>query len=281
VPLLAASLVALLLSGASPARADGIQASTPAWQKVTAVLGRLRRQAVIRQDWKVLAARFPAPDDQDLIVVDIARQRLYFYADGQLEKTWSISTSRFGIGEEAGSMRTPTGVFRIVARVGAGEPDDEILKGRVPTNEIAQLVTAPDDPAASDTIVGRIFRLEGLEPGWNEGGDVDTFDRDVYIHGTANVGMIGRPASFGCIQMKPKAVVQLFAEVPCGTLVLIMPGPGNLDAIPGLALPTAPPGEAPVVAGNTRDTQDPGTATSFRTGGGDDPADSPDALPGT
>ena len=176
--------------------------------------------------------------------------------------------------------RTPTGVFRIVARIGAGEPDDEILKARVPTSEIAQLVTAPDDPAASDTVVGRILRLEGLEPGWNEGGDVDTFDRDIYIHGTANAGMIGRPASNGCVQMKPKAVAQLFTEVPRGTLVLITTGWGNLDVIPGLTLPTAPPRETPTLAGNTRDTQNPGTATSFRTSDGDDPTDSPDAFPG-
>lgn len=225
----------------------------PGWQNVTAILASLRRQAAFRHDWKMLAARFPALADQDFIVVDIARQRLYFYADGQREKTWSISTSLYGIGEDAGSLRTPTGVFRIVARIGAGEPDDEILQGRAPMNEIAQLVTAPDDPAASDTIVGRILRLKGLEPGWNEGGDVDTFDRDVYIHGTANVGMIGRPASDGCVQMKPKAVAQLFTEVPSGTLVLITAGRGNLKVIPGLTVPTAPPGEATIVAGNPAD----------------------------
>ena len=202
----------------------------------------------------MLATRFPASADADFIVVDIARQRLYLYSGGKFEKSWPISSSRFGIGAEAGSLRTPTGVFRIVDRIGAGEPADEILQGRVPMDETAQPVTAPDDLAASNTILGRILRIEGLEPGWNEGGDVDTFDRDVYIHGTENVGMIGRPASYGCIQMKPKAVVHLFAEVPCGTLVLITPGQGNLGVIPGLSLPNA----APIVAQNVLDTQPPG-----------------------
>src|SRR5271168_4791458 len=101
VPLIAASLAALLLSIPSPARADadGIQASLPGWQNVTAVLARLRRQAAFRHDWKMLATRFPAPADQHFIVIDIARQRLDLYAGGQLKKTGRSQPPSLALGK--------------------------------------------------------------------------------------------------------------------------------------------------------------------------------------
>ena len=61
----------------------------------------------------------------------------------------------------------------------------------------------------------------GLEPGFNEGGSVDTHDRYIYIHGTGDQGSIGRPDSHGCIHLGDADLILLFDLLPGGTLVWI------------------------------------------------------------
>jgi hypothetical protein len=59
-------------------------------------------------------------------------------------------------------------------------------------------------------IAHRILWLEGLEPGFNRGGNVDSFRRYIYIHGAGNETALGRPDSHGCVHLsaeRPAAVV--------------------------------------------------------------------------
>ena len=74
---------------------------------------------------------------------------------------------------------------------------------------------------AVDLITTRILRLEGLEPGINKGKGIDSFKRCIYIHGTPEEWLIGRPASHGCIRMKNGDVIGLFDLVKRDTLVKI------------------------------------------------------------
>jgi hypothetical protein len=46
----------------------------------------------------------------------------------------------------------------------------------------------------------------------------------VYIHGTPDERNLGRPSSYGCIRMKSRDVVELYAAVPIGTEVSIVKG---------------------------------------------------------
>jgi len=70
-------------------------------------------------------------------------------------------------------------------------------------------------------ITHRILWLEGLEPGFNRGGNVDTFERYIYLHGTGDELTLGRPASRGCIHLSGAELLPLYDLVPCGTLVWI------------------------------------------------------------
>lgn len=200
---------------------------------VTRFILRLRRDRAFRADWRHIEAHDPTPGNHSFIAVDIAREKLYLFKRGHRIAAWRVSTAIDGIGQRAGSRRTPVGVFRIARKIGAGLNLDAVLRGRVPTGAITPLVAQPDDPAASRPIIARILWLQGLQRGWNRGGDVSTFRRYIYIHGTPNVGMLGRPASHGCVQMSPWAVESLYRDVPTGTPVLITPGSGNLRHIPG------------------------------------------------
>jgi hypothetical protein len=126
------------------------------------------------------------------------------------------------LGAQSGSGQTPTGLHRIAQRYGAGAPLGTIFEGRRNTGRQAELLEQPVD-VPEDHVTTRILWLEGLEPGVNRGGALDSHDRYIYIHGTPEEGLLGRPASHGCIRMGNEAVIELFRQVRVGTLVHIMP----------------------------------------------------------
>jgi hypothetical protein len=53
------------------------------------------------------------------------------------------------------------------------------------------------------------------------GGNVDSFNRYIYIHGTNLEDRIGRPASHGCVTLPNREMLELYDAVPEGTLVYI------------------------------------------------------------
>src|SRR5215472_10269697 len=135
--------------------------------------------------------------------------------DYSLIKTFPCSTSRFGIGQEEGSNCTPLGLHRIAEKIGAGERAGTVFKSR-------KIVGHTSQPEFADAkITTRILWLEGLEPGFNRGGNVDTHARYIYIHGTADQSSIGKPASCGCIHLADADIIPLFDLLPSGTLVWI------------------------------------------------------------
>ena len=79
------------------------------------------------------------------------------------------------------------------------------------------------DPTVDDNLItSRILWLRGLEPGVNRGGEVDTYDRYIYIHGTNREDRIGEPQSAGCVLMRNLEIVELYEEVRTGDHVLIV-----------------------------------------------------------
>jgi lipoprotein-anchoring transpeptidase ErfK/SrfK len=63
--------------------------------------------------------------------------------------------------------------------------------------------------------------LSGTEEGKNKGGDVDSHDRYIYIHGSPEDIEMGYPGSRGCIRMRNSDVIELFNLVNVGTRVTI------------------------------------------------------------
>ncbi len=129
-------------------------------------------------------------------------------------KKFRCSTSRFGIGQAAGSNCTPLGLHRVVEKIGGGWPVGTVFESRKPIGH-----TWRGMPNAK--ITTRILWLEGLEPGFNHGGNVDSHARYIYIHGTGDETTIGRPASCGCIHLAANDLIPLFDKLPAGTLVWI------------------------------------------------------------
>ena len=144
------------------------------------------------------------------IKINVSKQLLsLFDEDGNLLRQYPVSTSKYGTGNVNGSEKTPLGLHRIKDKLGGAMPVNEVFIGRVPQGNLEECqirgVDLPDD-----VIMSRILWLEGMEPGRNKGGYVDTYQRYIYIHGTNHEDDIGTPASIGCIRMRNQDVVDLY-----------------------------------------------------------------------
>ncbi|HEV7926370.1 MAG TPA: L,D-transpeptidase [Verrucomicrobiae bacterium] len=151
-----------------------------------------------------------------LLAVQIARQTTALFqrekGSYELRKIFRCSTSKYGIGETAGSNMTPRGLHRIARKIGDGWPVGVVFEGR-------QVVGFTWQGKPSARIAHRILWLEGLEPGLNRGGNVDSFERYIYIHGTGNEMTLGRPDSHGCVHLSANDLLPLYDKLPVGTLV--------------------------------------------------------------
>jgi lipoprotein-anchoring transpeptidase ErfK/SrfK len=144
------------------------------------------------------------------IHVSIRGQRLTLKDNETPIRSYPVSTSRFGVGTEEGSMKTPTGRFSVGKKIGNEMPSGTIFRSRVPLK--------PDDalPPTEDLVMSRILWLDGLDE-YN----ANTRDRFIYIHGTKHEDKVGTPDSCGCVRMRNADVIELFDLVDEGTPVVI------------------------------------------------------------
>lgn len=178
------------------------------------------KQGLIDLLMEYMQVRYPAQAlDGDILYVSVQRQRLFHVRSGELLNEYPIATASKGLGAQVDSYRTPTGLHRVSEKLGDGVPPLGILKDRAFTGEFADADFAGVD---KDWITSRIFWLSGLEPGVNQGGSVDSYERYIYIHGTANERSVGTPSSMGCIRMKNNDVIALYDSVPVGALVVVL-----------------------------------------------------------
>lgn len=155
-----------------------------------------------------------------LLLVRISTQTLQFFEDKTLIKSYIVSTSKRPPSNVKNSLGTPRGLHEIAERIGNGQPAGMVFRSRIPTGRHFSEF-APEELRTDDLITSRILWLRGLEPGENLGGDVDTFDRYIYIHGTRHEDKLGTPASAGCIRMSNRDVIELYDAVRVGDWVWI------------------------------------------------------------
>jgi lipoprotein-anchoring transpeptidase ErfK/SrfK len=178
---------------------DGWEAVTPWVFALTLMLVTLGGSAVLA-----------APLSADMIV-SVPDQALALVDRGKLIARYSISTSKFGTGDSAASYRTPLGTLFVSAKIGDRLPSGTVIKNRIPTGEMVGV-----DAPGRDAIVSRVIWLRGMEAQ-----NQKARDRCIYIHGTPEERRIGNPASFGCIRMRSRDIIDLYDRVHIGTHVVI------------------------------------------------------------
>jgi lipoprotein-anchoring transpeptidase ErfK/SrfK len=145
------------------------------------------------------------------VFVSVPDQTLALIDRGKLLARYPISTSKFGNGDSNASYRTPLGTLFVSAKIGDRLPPGAVIKNRIPTGEVVSV-----DAPGRDAIVARVIWLRGMETQ-----NQKARDRCIYIHGTPEERRIGKPASFGCIRMRSRDIIDLYDRVHIGTHVTI------------------------------------------------------------
>lgn len=154
-----------------------------------------------------------------ILAVHVGSQSMQFYQRGRLVRAFAVSTSLRSPSNVKGSRGTPLGLHVVAEKIGHGQPPGGVFRNRVPTGR--HFSEYGDEENRGNMVTTRILWLRGLEPGVNSGGDVDSFDRYIYIHGTNHEERIGTPQSAGCILMRSVDLVELFEQVRAGDQVWI------------------------------------------------------------
>ncbi|MEM7011329.1 MAG: L,D-transpeptidase [Verrucomicrobiota bacterium] len=163
----------------------------------------------------LLLASCLGKDRANVLYISVPEQRAVLEHHGEPVAYYGVSTSKYGLGSQPGSYRTPLGRMEIAKKIGAGKPAGTVFKSRKPTGEIL-----PPNAPGRDPIVTRILWLRGLESH-----NRNAYDRYIYIHGTPEERNIGRAVSYGCIRMKSAAVIDLYNRVGNGAQVIVANAP--------------------------------------------------------
>jgi lipoprotein-anchoring transpeptidase ErfK/SrfK len=164
-------------------------------------------------------------DGPSRVIISVRDQKLMLMEKGARLATYPVSTSKFGLGDSWGRMTTPLGLLQVAQKIGDHAPAGAVFHNRRFTGEVIK----PNAPGR-DPVITRIIWLRGLQAS-----NAHAFSRCIYIHGTPQEKLIGRPASYGCIRMKSCDVAALYAQLPLGAIVEIVP-----DRLP--KVPKAPRG---------------------------------------
>ncbi len=156
------------------------------------------------------------------IVVSVTDQRLSLIGKEGPIKTYPISTSKYGLGSQPNSYKTPLGRMYVCKKIGSGARSGTVFKSRRPTGEVVR----PNSPGR-DPIISRIIWLEGLER-YNR----NTKERLIYIHGTPEERTIGSPTSYGCVRMRSRDIIDLYDRIRVGTRVYIKIGQLTATEVP-------------------------------------------------
>ena len=176
--------------------------------------------ASVAKRYQRICSDFPDFISEVVVLVVVGEQQLYLFKRGECQKSYRVSTSKFGVGNEENSLKTPLGAHCVSDKIGANLEKNRILKSRQETDRCATIVRQPI-ATEEDCITSRILWLSGLEPGYNQGGNVDSHNRYIYIHGTHEEGLLGQPASIGCVRMANEDIIELFDETPLNAFVYI------------------------------------------------------------
>lgn len=174
-------------------------------------LAERQRRQLCELGWEAFVGR------SEGLWVSLGDQRLRLVRGRSVLRSYACSTAQGGPGNVRGSHCTPLGWHEIAEKIGEGLPQGAILQARQWTGQVWNA----GEQSVDDLILSRILRLTGLQDGINRGGEVDTWNRFIYIHGTSEEDRLGVPISHGCVRLANSDVIDLFDLVSAGCRVLI------------------------------------------------------------
>jgi hypothetical protein len=156
-------------------------------------------------------------NDKPSIWVSVKEQMFRIIKNESVIYQTRCATASKGTGSMMNSLKTPLGWHSINKKVGKDAPWGQVFRSRQATREVWQ----PGEDTDEDLVLSRILLLTGQEKGLNKGGNVDSYARNIYIHGTNDEARIGQPTSHGCIRLRNDDVIEIFDWLEVDTNVLI------------------------------------------------------------
>ena len=89
-------------------------------------------------------------DFDEILFVSIDNQKMYHFKKQKIISTYVISSSKYGVGNQSGSNKTPKGLHFIKKKIGDNTPINGKIIGRKFTGEIAKIFS---DKTISDTVI--------------------------------------------------------------------------------------------------------------------------------
>ncbi len=194
-PLVMAASLATSLFAAPDATADFPAVSRPGFLAAHATLPGGRR----------------AETNAVVLVVSVADQALALIRDGRVLHVYRVSTATAGVGSKPNSERTPLGWHRVSDWIGGDAVPGQVFVSRQP---VPGKILRPDQWRSDDgrdQILTRVLWLDGLEYGLNRGPGADSHARFIYLHGTNQEHLLGKPASHGCIRLSNHDVMVVYS----------------------------------------------------------------------
>ncbi len=149
------------------------------------------------------------------MIVKSTKQVAELWDENKILKIFRVSTALNGLSCEEGSYCTPIGKLRVASKIGFGLPIGGVLRSRISTGEIwSNDPTNPLSSSDEDLVLTRLLWLEGAEDH-----NANTFKRHIYLHGTNQEHLLGKPASHGCIRFSNDDIVEVFDALQAGNEV--------------------------------------------------------------
>ena len=83
--------------------------------------------SLMNEGTNILKVKDPNIKDLDYLLVSPLDQRLLYISNNKVVKCYSVSTSKFGLGNIDNSFKTPTGMHCIEEKIGANMPINTIF----------------------------------------------------------------------------------------------------------------------------------------------------------
>ena len=126
-----------------------------------------------------------------IIIVDgtsyTGQKLLVVSPENKVIKWYFCSAGGNGFGNQSGSGKTSTGLLKISAKVGQGEPVGRVFRSKQPT----KYILGPNEGDKAE-VCTRVLVLKGLQPA-----NSNVHERKIYIHGTNRHMRLGRAVSGG------------------------------------------------------------------------------------
>jgi hypothetical protein len=148
------------------------------------------------------------------------QQKMYLVCRDQgtlwVDGVYAVSTAKDGFAEcSVEHHTTPIGLHVIYDKQGSGLAEGTVLESRLDSGLIGEISTDAAHPVSA-SVTTRALILSGREPRNNE-----TYEYQIYMHGTTREYSLGEQDSSGCIRLRNRAVMELFDLVPMDTPVFI------------------------------------------------------------